>query len=60
MGQGHCMKAAAFVGWSATIAIAAMGALTGVTFAAGIATIQDVQNEGYRTPPGGSELVVPA
>jgi hypothetical protein len=36
--------------------IAAMGALTGAAFAAGIATIQDVENEGYRTPPGGSEL----
>ncbi len=36
--------------------IAAMGALSGAAHAAGIATIQDVQNEGYRTPPGADEL----
>ena len=36
--------------------IAAMGALTGAAQAAGIATIQDVTNEGYRTPPGADEL----
>src|SRR5689334_5828061 len=35
--------------------IAAMGALTGAANAAGIATIQDVTNEGYRTPPGADE-----
>jgi hypothetical protein len=35
--------------------VAAMGALTGAAHAAGIATIQDVTNEGYRTPPGQSE-----
>jgi len=35
--------------------VAAMGALTGAAQAAGIATIQDVTNEGYRTPPGQSE-----
>ena len=36
--------------------IAAMGALTGAAQAAGIATIQDVTNSGYRTPPGADEL----
>ena len=36
--------------------IAAMGALSGAAQAAGIATIQDVTNEGYRTPPGADEL----
>jgi hypothetical protein len=36
--------------------IAATGAFTGAALAGGIATIQDVQNEGYRTPPGQSEL----
>lgn len=36
--------------------IAAMGALTGAANAAGIATIQDVTNQGYRTPPGADEL----
>jgi hypothetical protein len=36
--------------------IAATAAFTGAALAAGIATIQDVQNEGYRTPPGQSEL----
>ena len=36
--------------------VAAMGALTGAAHAAGIATIQDVTNAGYRTPPGQSEL----
>ncbi|HWA50781.1 MAG TPA: FecR family protein [Dongiaceae bacterium] len=35
--------------------IAAMGALSGAAQAAGIATIQDVTNEGYRTPPGADE-----
>lgn len=35
--------------------VAAMGALTGAAHAAGIATIQDVTNSGYRTPPGASE-----
>jgi len=35
--------------------IAAMGALTGAAHAAGIATVLDVTNEGYRTPPGQSE-----
>jgi hypothetical protein len=36
--------------------IAAMGALSGSAHAAGIATIQDVTNQGYRTPPGADEL----
>ena len=36
--------------------VAAMGALTGGAQAAGIATIQDVTNSGYRTPPGADEL----
>jgi len=36
--------------------IAAMGALSGAAQAAGIATIQDVTNAGYRTPPGADEL----
>lgn len=36
--------------------IAALGAFAGAAQAAGIATILDVENEGYRTPPGASEL----
>ena len=36
--------------------IATIGALTGGAQAAGIATILDVVNDGYRTPPGASEL----
>jgi hypothetical protein len=35
--------------------IAAMTALSGAAHAAGIATILDVVNEGYRTPPGAGE-----
>lgn len=35
--------------------IAALGALTGAAQAAGIATILEVVNEGYRTPPGAAE-----
>jgi hypothetical protein len=35
--------------------IAAMTALSGAVHAAGIATILDVVNEGYRTPPGAGE-----
>lgn len=35
--------------------IAAIGALTGAAQAAGIATILDVVNDGYRTPPGAGE-----
>jgi len=37
-------------------AIAALWALPGAANAAGIATVMDVVNEGYRTPPGASEL----
>src|SRR5262245_39488216 len=36
--------------------IAALWALPGAANAAGIATVVDVVNEGYRTPPGASEL----
>lgn len=35
--------------------LAALWALPGGAKAAGIATVVDVQNEGYRTPPGGDE-----
>src|ERR1041384_6481163 len=37
-------------------AIAALWALPGAANAAGIATVVDVVNEGYRTPPGADEL----
>jgi hypothetical protein len=37
-------------------AIAALWALPGAANAAGIATVVDVVNEGYRTPPGASEI----
>jgi len=35
--------------------LAALGALAGTAEAAGIATVLDVVNEGYRTPPGAGE-----
>jgi hypothetical protein len=39
-------------------AIAALGAMEQAASAAGIATVVDVVNEGYRVPPGGDEVTV--
>jgi len=43
------------LGYQLCTVIAAMTALAGAAQAAGIATILDVVNEGYRTPPGAGE-----
>ncbi len=40
--------------------IAALGALSGAAQAAGIATVLEVVNEGYRTPPGAGETAAKA
>ncbi len=43
------------LGYQLCTIIAALGAFAGTAQAAGIATVLDVVNEGYRTPPGAGE-----
>src|SRR5215510_5374926 len=49
-----CMKR--HLGYQVCYVIAAIAALGGSAEAAGIATVTDVVNDGYRTPPGHEEL----